>query len=103
MSYVFDTSSFQVLVNYYPEHFPSFWGRFNEAVDGGRIFSVREVHRELEFLLKDRWIAEWIDSHKSIFKPPTDDETNFVGQIFAVPHFQTLVGQKQIGRASCRE
>jgi hypothetical protein len=75
MAYVFDSSSFQVLTNYYPEHFPSFWDRFQKEVDGGNIFSVREVNRELDFLLKDRWIAKWISANKPIFRVPSDKET----------------------------
>jgi hypothetical protein len=100
MPYVFDTSSFQVLTNYYPEHFPTFWERFDKVVASGEAFSVREVHRELEFLLKDRWIAEWIDKNKAIFRVPTGPETEFVAEIFTVPHFQALVGQKQRLRGS---
>ena len=48
MAYVFDTNSFRVLGNYYPDQFPTFWERFNRAVTDGKIVSVREVRRELE-------------------------------------------------------
>jgi hypothetical protein len=48
MAYVFDTNSFSVLGNYYPDQFPTFWERFNRAVTDGKIVSVREVRRELD-------------------------------------------------------
>ena len=48
MAYVFDTNSFRVLGNYYPDQFPTFWERFDRAVTDGKIVSVREVRRELE-------------------------------------------------------
>lgn len=49
MAYVFDTSSFSVIGNYYPQQFPTFWENFNQAVIVRDIISVREVYRELEF------------------------------------------------------
>lgn len=50
MIYVFDTNSFLELQSYYPETFPTFWERFEELVQDGRLTSVREVRKELEFL-----------------------------------------------------
>jgi pseudouridine-5'-phosphate glycosidase len=47
-TYVFDTNSFRVFGNYYPEAFPSFWERVEELVGAGRITSCREVAKELE-------------------------------------------------------
>ena len=48
MPFLFDTSSFRVLENYYPDRFPSFWDKFNELTSSGDVCSVREVYRELE-------------------------------------------------------
>ena len=67
MIYVFDTSSFRVLGNYYPDRFPSFWEMFDELVAAGRIVSVREVHRELDVLTMN--LLARADSHdRSIWK-----------------------------------
>ena len=35
--YVFDSSSIRVIGNYYPDHFPSFWVQFEQAVDATAI------------------------------------------------------------------
>ena len=93
-SYIFDSSSMHVLRNYYPEQFPSFWKRFENAVEVGRV-KVREVYNELENLQKGMWIWDWVQANKALFPMPTDDETKFVGQIFKVAHFRSLVGQIQ--------
>jgi hypothetical protein len=42
MVYLFDTSSFIVIGHYYPQQFPSFWDKFNQAVNAGTIISVRD-------------------------------------------------------------
>lgn len=93
--FLFDSSSIRVLSHYYSERFPSFWQRFDAVVANGSVLSVREVHRELGYQLSGGWIWAWIEAHKDMFLPPTDDEAAFVAEIFAVPHFQTLVGEKQ--------
>jgi hypothetical protein len=93
--FLFDSSSIRVLSNYYAERFPSFWQRFDEAVADGRVLSVREVYNELGFQLSGKWIWAWIESHKQMFLQPTAAEAAFVAQIFAVPHFRSLVGEMQ--------
>ena len=90
MAYVFDTNSFRVLGNYYPDQFPTFWRQFNQAVANGKITSVREVHRELESQVQPP-LSIWANDHKGIFTPPTEPETQFVTKIFSIQHFQTLV------------
>lgn len=93
--YLFDTNSIRVLSNYYPDRFPSFWDKFNQAVAAGQVLSCREVHKELTAQLSGFWIWKWIETNKGIFLAPTASEAAFVAQIFAVPHFQALVGEKQ--------
>src|ERR1044071_2619833 len=93
--YLFDSSSIRVFSNYYPDRFPSFWQRFDEAVADGRVLSVREVYNELAFQLSGRWIWSWIESHKPLFLQPTNAEAAFVAEIFGVPHFRSLVGEIQ--------
>ena len=90
MAYVFDTNSFRVLGNYYPDQFPTFWRQFNQAVIDGKITSAREVHRELEAQAHPP-LSNWVKDHKSIFTPPTATEMLFISDIFSIRHFRTLV------------
>ena len=90
MAYVFDTNSFRVLGNYYPDQFPTFWRQFNQAVTDGKIISVKEVHRELESQVQPP-LSDWIEDHKVIFIPPRATEMQFITSIFSIRHFQTLV------------
>ena len=94
MAYVLDTSSFSVLGNYYPERFPTFWETFNQAVTNGKIISVSEVDRELEFYTRHPHISNWVKHHGSIFLPPKPAEMRFITGLFSVPRFQTLVREK---------
>jgi len=93
--HIFDTSSFRVLEHYYPGRFPSLWKLLDEAAEAGGLVSVREVYKELEFLAREDWFRTWVREHRKIFLPPTAEEAEFLRQIFAVKHFQTLVGEKQ--------
>jgi Domain of unknown function (DUF4411) len=93
--YVFDTSSFRVLRNYYPGTFPSFWLLFDAFVKDGEVISVREVRNELRQQLGDGWLNDWINEHRELFPIPGQQETAFVSEIFAVPHFQFLISQQQ--------
>jgi len=88
MAYVFDTSSFIVMGHYYPEQFPKFWEKFNQAVETGKIISVREVLRELDRNAAEDHLVEWIKLHKNIFVAPDPVVTRFTNGIFAVPHFE---------------
>ena len=96
MAYVFDTSSFSVLGNYYPEQFPTFWEKFNQAVVVGDIISVREVHRELEFYARHPHLSDWVGDHRDIFLLPSPEETQFVQEIFSVQHFRMLVSEQDL-------
>jgi len=96
MRYVFDTNSFIVIGHYFPERFPSFWAKFDALVAAGRVLSVREVLRELDNHNTRLHLRNWIDANQSVFLVPTPQETQFVSQIFAVPHFQNLLSKKQI-------
>lgn len=94
MIYVFDTSSFIVIGHYYPGQFPSFWDKFNQAVDLEKITSVREVFRELDQEASIHHLSDWIKHHRSIFMTPNAEAMQFVSTIFSVPHFQALVSEK---------
>ena len=43
----------------------------------------------------EKQIWEWVKEHKGMFAPPDRDESTFVGQIFKVPHFKSLVSEQQ--------
>ena len=93
--YVLDTSSLRVLRNYYPERFPGLWVQVDDAIATGLISSVRECRRELLEQLAEEWLIKWVKAHRSIFRTPSAEESAFVASIFAVPHFQALVSEKQ--------
>lgn len=93
--YVFDTNSFRVLENYYPDRFPTFWRDFDEVVESGTVVSVREVYNEMERLTRTPWLMDWAKQHRTSFLVPTPVEMQFVAEIFRVPHFRTLVGETQ--------
>ncbi|NQT19655.1 MAG: DUF4411 family protein [Planctomycetes bacterium] len=95
MIYVFDTSSFIVLSHYFPQRFPSFWEQFDEAVSQGAVISVREVYKELDKEASKEHLHDWLKRNKQVFLMPSEEETEFVAEIFAVTHFQYLVTQKQ--------
>lgn len=96
MVYILDSNSFRVLENYYPATFPSFWEQFDAVVAEGRCASVSEVERELERYAARKHLIDWIAANKSIFHTPETDEMDYVAEIFAVPHFQALVGSQQL-------
>lgn len=93
--FVFDTSSCRVLRNYYPDRFPTFWTHFEEAISAGGVVSVREVYNELEQQLPGSWLWHWVKRHRQMFVTPTPEETAFVAEILAVPHFDMLVTETQ--------
>jgi len=93
--YVFDTNSFRVFGNYYPESFPSFWEQLGVLVTDGRLVSCREVRKELERQSPSAHLNDWVDEHPDLFTEPSGDEMRFVADIFKVKHFRQLIGQKQ--------
>ena len=95
MIYIFDTSSLRVLGNYYPDRFPTFWKRFEDAISDGTVCSVREVFNELQRQSTKEWLKEWARRKRTLFSQPGPEETAFVGEIFGVAHFRQLVGARQ--------
>jgi hypothetical protein len=98
--YVLDTSSFHVLGNYYPDTFPTFWQQLDTLIHAGRFFSCREVSKELSVQNTIEHLTQWIDTNEHLFTAPSAAEMQHVAAIFAVPHFQQLIGQKQRLRGS---
>jgi len=95
MVYVFDTNSFRVLGHYFPQRFPTIWGNLNALIVEERLISVREVFNEINAGGNKPFILSWVKANKKIFLTPTNEEMMFVSEIFSIPHFQNLVGQKQ--------
>ncbi len=95
MIYIFDTSSLRVLGNYYPDRFPTFWERFEAAIEAREVRSVREVFNELQRQSTKEWLKKWARQNRALFAQPGPKETAFVGKIFEVAHFRTLVGERQ--------
>ena len=92
MIYVFDSGPFITAFNhYYPERFPSFWGKFSNYVENSRIVSVRAVKAELSG--RGDALSDFVKT-KNIFTTPSNLETEFVATIFREPHFTGLIGQK---------
>jgi hypothetical protein len=96
MIYVLDTSSLIVLKNYYRTTFPSLWTGIEQMIANGTLVSTREVFNELQAYNDVDFIRDWAATHKSIFKTPTNTELQFVARIFQVPHFQALIGSRQL-------
>jgi len=97
--YVFDANSLSELNAYYPDIFKAFWTRFDAMVASGEVISTREVRPEVERSGKENILA-WIKTHGQIFTMPTAQETAFVAQILAIPHFQALIDRKALLRGT---
>ena len=95
MKYVFDSNSLITLFkHYYPQRFPSLWGRFNTLVATEKLISAREVFNEIGSA--DDALARWAKEQKNIlFAEPTVEEFRFVTEIFRVRHFQDLIRKKE--------
>jgi hypothetical protein len=96
VSYVLDTGAFYTLGHFYPSRFPTIWARINSLVLDGRLWSVREVRRELENNCPFPHIEEWLGKNLYIFNKPNAAEMEVVSQIFRVPLFQGLVRRTNI-------
>lgn len=96
MAYIIDTNSFNVLENYYPASFPSFWENVGRLIREQRLLSVKEVFNELDGKLpEEHFMQQWIKDNAGIFRPISGDEGQFVAEIFSIDHFRMLIGQKQ--------
>ena len=95
MIYVFDTRSLSKLKHFFPGVFKSVWTGLDALVQSGELISTREVGNEIERGDVDPYTNQWLKDRKQIFTTPTADELRFVAQIFQVPHFQSLIGEKQ--------
>lgn len=94
--YLFDKNVFVTLGNYYPNRFPTIWGRIDALAEKGTLCSVREVQREIETNCPYEFIAEWVKQHHSIFLIPSDAELIVVTDIFKKEQYRGLVKKTNI-------
>jgi Domain of unknown function (DUF4411) len=95
MIFVFDNSSLSKLKHFYPNVFKSVWDGLDTLVKDGSLVSTREVWNELERGEPHPHTNEWLKARRHIFAIPTPEELQFVSTIFAIQHFQALIGIKQ--------
>lgn len=95
MIYVFDNSSLSNLKHFYPEVFKSVWLGLDNLIKAGNLISTREVWRELQNGNPTGHVNKWLKERKHIFTTPTNDELQFVAEIFKIQHFQSLIGRQQ--------
>ncbi len=95
MIYVFDTSSLSKLKHFFPGVFKSVWTGLDALVLSGQLISTREVWNEIERGDVDAHTNNWLKLRKHLFTTPTGLELQFVAQILKIPHFQSLIGEKQ--------
>jgi hypothetical protein len=95
--YAIDTSAISALHrNYYRSRFVTLWKLFDEMVAAGTFTSTREVARELE----DQGGAahDWAQNNPNLFVVPDAKEGAFVGQVFAIKHFQANIEKQKLMR-----
>lgn len=96
MSYIFDNGPLSSLFrNYYRKTFKSLWECFDKLVTDGSILSTREVLREIQDCSLDN-LRDWAGNNHHLFETPTAAEGEFVGRIYAVPHFQQNIEQQKL-------
>ena len=94
--YIFDTTVFYILGHYYPSAFPTIWNRLNELVKDSNLLSVKEALQEIDVSFPRNHVKDWIQINRHIFKPPNEEETKIVLEIFKVPQYQGLVKKENI-------
>lgn len=96
MTYVFDTSSFVVLKNFYRTIFSTLWDSLEVMIAQQTLISVHEVYNELHNYNAVDFVQEWAKKHRAIFAKPSKEEQLFVQQILSIRHFQPLITTKAI-------
>jgi hypothetical protein len=92
--FVFDTNVLIALFNhYYRKQFPSLWKGFDTLVAHRQILSVREVYNEVKDY--DGVLPVWAKANQPFFTHPSKEEMEFINEIFRVPHFLSLVREKE--------
>lgn len=101
VAYVFDSSTLiDLFTNFYESRFPTLWSSFYQMIAEGRMVSVREVFQEITGSRQTDRLSTWAKDHRDIFQQPTEAETSFITEIFAVQHFQAMISQKSLLKGS---
>lgn len=94
--YVFDTNVFRALNIITPKTFPTIWKRMDDLVNQEKLWSVREVRRELKNNSPSAHIEDWAKDNRHIFKRPTTKELYIVSEIFKLPQYLGLVKRQNL-------
>lgn len=94
--YIFDSSAFGTLGNYYPTTMPTVWKKVDALADSGALRSVREVFRELDQKCHEDHLQQWVMAHKNIFIAPSAEEFKLVRKMFEKEQYRNLVSCKNI-------
>ena len=98
MTYIFDTSVLIIIFrHFYRKHFASLWNEFERCVADRRVISVREAGKEIDKFHALDELSQWKKDHQDFFHPPLQGETEFIREIFTIPHFRQLVSAKKTG------
>ncbi len=94
--YVFDTNVFRALDIITPKTFPTIWKHIDDLVHQEKLWSVREVRRELENNCPAEHIEDWVKNNHHIFQQPNDKELYVVSEIFKRPQYIGLVKRQNL-------
>lgn len=95
--YVLDTNIFRYLDNMYPKTFVTLWAHIDKLVQNEKLWSVKEVYNEIEFVCQSSHVEAWVKGNSRIFKPPsTDDEIRIIAEIFKYPQYRDFVRKEKL-------
>ncbi len=94
--YIFDTCVFRTLDHYYPTRFPTLWRKIEELISTGRVWSVREVRRELDNQGTSDFMKDWLQENRTIFRISSPEELLFVRKLFENPRYVNLIKWQNI-------
>lgn len=98
MQYILDTGFFVLARDYYPETFPSFWEKLDQAVEKHIVSSVKEVKKEIEkYGGGQDHLLQWIKMHDIFPNPSKEEQESLIEIMKRFP--QALPRRKQSDNA----
>lgn len=95
--YVLDTNIFRYLDNIYPKRFVTLWSHIDKLVKVGKLWSVKEVYNEIEFVCQSEHVEAWVKKNRSIFRPPSiEQEIKIITKIFEYPQYRDFVRKEHL-------
>ncbi|MBL7131054.1 MAG: DUF4411 family protein [Candidatus Omnitrophica bacterium] len=95
--YVFDTNIFRYLDNMYPKRFTSLWQHLDKLVAEKRLWSVKEVFNEIEYVCQSSHVADWAKNNRTIFrKPQSTEEYKIIMEIFKYPQYRDFIRKEHL-------